>query len=170
MIKIVRCVAIVLSYGLYFWAATSPAGATPRGTMMQLAPASVIPQAEAPADSKKPEGVVVAQGKIKAISRPPKPGSVPYRDAVIAIHLVDVEALEGKIGEKEILVFLWGMRDKKWTAAAGYVPGQTIKLTVQPWDEVMDQFGGYNRIELEDEAIFLLEPYWGEIPTAHAPD
>lgn len=125
---------------------------------------------DAPTDAEKPAGIVLARGKIKAITRPPRPRSVPYKDAVVAIHLVDVEAVRGKVAEKEVLVFLWGMRDNKWTAAAGYRVGQTLELALQPWDEVVERYGAYHRIELEGEEILLLEPYWGEATKEGAPN
>ena len=126
-------------------------------------------QADAPADAAKPAAVVLARGRIKAITRPPKPRSTPYRDAVIAIQLTNVEAPDGKPMEKEILVFLWGMRDNKWTAAANYHVGQAITLSLRPWDDVMDQYGAYHRIELEGEEVFQLEPYWAEPALQKAP-
>lgn len=152
--------AIALSCGLC--GSNGSAYAAPGVAPIQLAQGTADAPADAPTEPKKPEGVVRARGKIKAIARPPKPRSVPYKDAVIAIHLVDVEALDGKVAGKEILVFGWGMRDNKWTAAADYRVGQTIELSLRPWDEVADQYGSYNRIELEGEEIFLLEPYWAE--------
>ena len=153
--------AIALSCGLGF-GSNDPDYAAPYLAPIQLAPGTADAQAGAPTEPNKPGGVVRARGKIKAIARPPKPRSVPYKDAVIAIQLVDVEALDGEMAGKEILVFGWGMRDNKWTAAADYRVGQTIELSLRPWDEVADQYGSYNRIELEGEDIFLLEPYWAE--------
>ena len=152
MMKIAACLALALSGpGL---ASAAPNAALARPTRQA---------ASEPAEPKKLEGVVLAQGKIKAISRPPKPRSVTYKDAVIAVHLVDVEAIEGTLGQKEILVFAWGMRDNKWTAAADLRVGQALQLSVRPWDEVAEQYGSYNRIELEGEEIFELEPYWAEV-------
>lgn len=159
--KLTSYLAIALSCGLCF-GSNDFAYAAPYLASIPLAPKAANAQADAPTEPKKPDGVVRARGKIKAIARPPKPRSVPYKDAVIAIHLVDVEALDGQLADKEVLVFGWGMRDNKWTAAADYRAGQTIELSLRPWDEVADQYGAYNRIELEGEAVLLLEPYWAE--------
>jgi hypothetical protein len=102
------------------------------------------------------------QGKIKAITRPPRPRAVPYKEAIIAVYLTDVKAIHGKFPKKEILVFMWGMRDNTWTRAASYRVGQTVTLSLQPWDKVEHKYGGYNRIDLVGDAVFRLEPYWAD--------
>ena len=106
---------------------------------------------------------VVAQGKIKTLTRSPRPGAVPYKDAVIAIHLIGAKALRGgKLSGSSVLVYVWGMKNNKLTPAASYRPGQTITLTLQPWEKAEDKYGGYNRVDLEDEDVLALPTYWGE--------
>ena len=161
--KLTAYAALALIGAPYSW----PSAAS-GAELLRLAQQAATEQADAPADAEKPAGAVLARGTIKAITRPPKPRSIPYKDAVIAIHLTNVEAPDGKPIEKEILVFLWGMRDNKWTASAGYRVGQAVTLSLRPWDEVMDQFGAYHRVEIEGEEVFALEPYWAE-PAAKAP-
>jgi hypothetical protein len=115
----------------------------------------------APAKNAAPP--VVVQGKIKAIAKAPRPRSVPYKDAIIAVHLVDVKPLKGRFSAKQTVVFVWGMRDNKLTPAASFKPGRVVKVAVQPWEKVEGKYGGYNRRELESEAAMSLDPYWGEI-------
>ncbi len=110
---------------------------------------------------KKAMNALVVQGRVKSSTKPPRPGSVPYKDAVIALHLVGVKALQGK-AKKEIVVFVWGMRANKWTSAAKYHPGQTVKLRLTAWDKAERKYGRYNRFELGDEATDDLDVFWGE--------
>src|SRR5262249_2885035 len=55
-----------------------------------------------PARPSRPDGKAAAgpgqwlvRGRISAISDVPEPGSVPYRDAIVAVHLTEVESLRG---------------------------------------------------------------------------
>ena len=134
-----------------------------------LAAAAVCVLATSSLAAPKKPAVIVAQGQIREITRPPKPGASPYRDAIIAIRLSGVKAVSGKVAGKEILIFAWGMRDNKWTGAAKYRVGQTVRLSLRPWDAVANKYGGYNRIELEGEDVYDLEPYWGEAVAARKP-
>jgi hypothetical protein len=98
-------------------------------------------------------------GKIKAITKAPQPGSVPYRDALIAIHLQNVKANNQELAE-EIVVFATGMKDNVLTGSAKLKPGDDIEISVQPWQEVVDQLGAYNRVELDSDETLLLDTYW----------
>lgn len=106
----------------------------------------------------------VLTGRIAQITRPPRPGSVPYKDAVIAIHLTSVAATQGKTEGSEAVVFLWGMRDNVLTEAADWQPGRSISLTVTPWSTAMATYGSYQRFELDDPdfELELLPMYWGQ--------
>lgn len=108
------------------------------------------------------QGIVV-QGIIKALTRPPRPGSVPYKDAVIALHLTGVKAVKGKFSRKQIVVFMWGMRGNKLMPAAWWKPGRVVTLALQPWEKVEGKYGGYNRRELESDEAMSLDAYWGEV-------
>lgn len=123
---------------------------------------NVPAQTPAPPANPQETGTTV-QGNIAAISMPPKPGSVAYKDCVIAIHLTEVKAVHGAMEAKELLIFTWGMRDNKWTRAAELKPGQTMTCKLTPWDEVEDQYGGYNRMELDGDDLDALDLYWGDI-------
>ena len=92
----------------------------------------------------------------------PRPGSVPYKEALIAVHLTNVRPETGS-APKEVVVYLWGMKDNKETPAAKIRAGQTLSLSLQRWEEVEDQYGGYTRIELDNPDALTLDTYWGEI-------
>lgn len=124
----------------------------------------LLQAAPKPASAKRPApkaANVVVQGKVKASTRPPRPRSVPYKDAVIALHLTGVKASRGKVA-REIVVFVWGMRNNRWTPAATYRRGQKISLRLTRWEKAERKYGRYNRFELQDEASIDLETYWGE--------
>lgn len=126
----------------------------------------LAPAARAKTATGKPNPVkksrLVVQGKIKAIAKTPRPGSVPYKDAVTALHLTDVKQLRGKLTQSAILVYVWGLHNNKLTPVASYKVGQTLKFSLQPWDEVEGKYGRYQRIELSDDATFNLDAFWGE--------
>ncbi len=93
-------------------------------------------------------------------TEPPIPGSVPYTECIIAFHLGNIKTPDLP---DEIVVFMWGMRENKWTEATKYKVGQNIKLNLQSWNSVEADYGSYNRIELDNEETWLLDIYWGEI-------
>ena len=98
---------------------------------------------------------------IKAKTEPPIPRTVPYSECIIALHLEN--AGTSNLPEA-FVVFLWGMRENRWTAAATLKVGQRVKLRLRPWTAVETEYGSYNRKELENEETWLLDVYWGEIP------
>ena len=105
------------------------------------------------------EGITVT-ATIKAKTEPPTPRTVPYSECIIALHLENTETSNLPA---EFVVFLWGMRENQWTAAATFKIGQEVKLRLRPWSEVETEYGSYNRKELENEETWLLDVYWGEL-------
>ena len=106
---------------------------------------------------------VLVRGMVKAASPAPRPGSVPYKDHVIMVHLGGLEATEDAAATgKEAVVFVWSMRDNKPTPAAGWRPGDAVTLRLRPWAEVAAKYDAINRSELDDDALLLAEPCWGE--------
>ena len=98
------------------------------------------------------------EGVVRAVSQLPRPGSVPYKDAIISIHLGDIK------GGSEALVFLMGMVDNIPTPATRIRAGDRISLTVVDWQNVEDKFGSIRRIELEGQSaeldlIYLADKY-----------
>ena len=100
---------------------------------------------------------------IRNKTEPPAPGSVPYPECLIALHLQNIQTHNGVSLPEEVVVFVWGMRKNRWTAAATFKVGQEIKLRLRPWTEVEAEYGSYNRRELENEEAWLLDVYWGEV-------
>ncbi len=115
-----------------------------------------------------PERITVT-GTIEQLGRVPRPGTVPYKDCLMAIHLKGVKPLDsGAPLAGEAVVFVWGMRDNKLERAIGYTPGQEVRLTLVPWERVEKQYGNYNRAELDDERLMDLPTYWAETQAAFA--
>jgi hypothetical protein len=106
---------------------------------------------------------VVANGTVEAISTVPRPGTVPYQDHILALHLTDL-AIEGRPANEplESLVYLESMHDNVLTAAARLRPGDRVKLRMRAWTDVSDRYEKTNRSEIDDPAVQLEEPCWGE--------
>jgi len=106
---------------------------------------------------------VVANGTVEAISTVPRPGTVPYQDHILALHLTDL-GLEGRPANEalESLVYLESMRDNVLTPAARLRPGDRVKLRLRAWTDVSDRYEKINRSEIDDPVVQLEEPCWGE--------
>jgi alginate O-acetyltransferase complex protein AlgJ len=106
---------------------------------------------------------VVVNGTVEAISAVPRPGTVPYKDHVLAAHLTDV-AIEGRAASEglESLVYLESMRDNVLTPAARFRPGDRVTFRLRSWADVSDKYEKINRSEIDDPAAQLEEPTWGE--------
>src|SRR2546421_3423832 len=112
----------------------------------------------------RPGEEVVVSGTVDSISAVPRPGSVPYKDHILALHLTDVVPTGRDQNEAlESLVYLWSMRDNEPMAAARLRPGDHVSLWLRPWTELSDQYEKINRSEIDDPAVQLGEPCWGEI-------
>jgi hypothetical protein len=106
---------------------------------------------------------VTATGTVEAISAVPRPGSVPYKDHVLALHLTDL-AVEGRDESTglEAVVYAESMRDDVLTPTARLRPGDRVTLRLRPWSDVADRYEKINRSEIDDPAVQLEEPCWGE--------
>ena len=107
---------------------------------------------------------------VAARARAPRPGESPYPNALIALHLVDVE-LDPTHDERvpislpaSILVYTWGLRDGQPTTGERIVIGERITVDLVPWAEVATELGGLERIELADPSLLALDAYWMEAP------
>ena len=107
---------------------------------------------------------IEVNGTVESISPVPRPGTVPYKDHIEALHLVDVVGMDSRdaTAHTQAVVYLWSMRDNVWTHAARLRPGESVKLRLRPWPDVSAQYEKFNRTELEDSALQLEEPVWGE--------
>jgi alginate O-acetyltransferase complex protein AlgJ len=117
--------------------------------------------------SLKAGEAIEVSGTVETISPVPRPGTVPYKDHIEAVHLIDIVGADSA-GERaaeshdQAVVYLWSMRDNEWTPAARLRPGDRIKLRLRPWPDVSAQYEKFNRTELDDSALQLEEPVWGE--------
>jgi hypothetical protein len=107
---------------------------------------------------------VTATGTVEAISAVPRPGSVPYQDHILALHLSDL-IIEGRADTAgwEALVYAESMRANVLTPAARLRPGDRVTLRLRPWADVSDRYEKLNRSEMDDPAVQLEEPCWGEV-------
>ncbi|MFN2621496.1 MAG: hypothetical protein ABR611_01510 [Chthoniobacterales bacterium] len=107
---------------------------------------------------------VTASGTVEAISTVPRPGSVPYKDHILALHMTDlrIEGREENPGS-EAFVYAESMRDNVLMPIARLRPGDHVTLRLRPWSDVSDQYEKINRSEIDDPAVQLEEPCWGEL-------
>jgi len=120
------------------------------------------PRAPQVAQATAPGGELVIRGRIAALGRLPKPGSVPYKDCVLSIHLTDVRGLPPGNGNHELLVYSLGMKDNKWLPVSSLTPGREVQCRLRPWADVEARYGTWNRAELDDMDLLLLPTFWAE--------
>lgn len=110
-------------------------------------------------------------GEILQVGRMPKLESMPYREALLSIHLKVQKVTSRSANAKpeltessEIVVYLWGLKDRRLTPATELRSGQTTQLKLVPWSTVEAKYGRFARIELDDPDAVLLDlpTYWGE--------
>jgi alginate O-acetyltransferase complex protein AlgJ len=110
------------------------------------------------------EGELEVEGRVQQIGSVPKPGTVPYKDCLVGVHLKDVRVTRGSLKLQELGVYTWGMKDNQWTAAATARPGQVLRLALTPWTQVEAKYQRYNKAEpAGDMAGWLdLDAFYGE--------
>jgi hypothetical protein len=130
-----------------------------------------IPLAAAPraGDGRASEAPLAAgestiRGTLVARAEPPRPGSVPYRDALIALHVREIETVAGAAAPREALVYVYGLRDDATTGAARLAAGARVALRVEPFasEAAQERAGSLNRIELDDLDLLALPAFLGE--------
>jgi len=62
----------------------------------------------------------------------------------------------------EALVYAESMRDNALTPSARVRPGDRVTFRLRSWSDVSDQYEKINRSDIDDPAIQLEEPVWGE--------
>lgn len=125
-----------------------------------------------PAERSAAKGFVVlepgvellAEGQVAEATPVPTPGSVPYKDHIRTLHLVNLRSADGTLAGDQAVVYVWSMRDNRWTPAAGLSAGDRVTLRLKSWNAVADELGAVNRSELGDVDLQLQEPCWGEWP------
>ncbi|MFH1733014.1 MAG: hypothetical protein ABIF82_15385 [Planctomycetota bacterium] len=109
-----------------------------------------------------PKKEMTFSGIVNSITPAPRPGTVTYKDHIIAAHLVDLQDEAGKrIAGGQAVVYMWSMRDAAWTPAARFRVGQTITVRAHPWDDVADKYEGINKAELGG-SLALEDACWAE--------
>lgn len=109
-------------------------------------------------------GAGTIRGVLAARSEPPRPGSVPYREALIALHLTQVAGEAGAALPAEILVYTLGLHDDAWTEAARLAVGDRVAFRVEPFESeaARARAGSLNRVELDDLDLLGLPAFLGE--------
>ena len=119
----------------------------------------------ATADFWLPDGMgrAIVDATVAATGPVPRPGSVPYRDHIVAVHLTAIDVVEGppEGAGREAVVYVRSMVDNELTAAASWGPGDRVRLALDPWASVAADLEGINRGELSDSALLLVDPWWG---------
>ena len=121
---------------------------------------STMPAVEAQPAEHDADAIMI-RARVLDIARPPRPGTVAYADAVISVHLADIEIIAGQLDEDELLVYMLGMRDNQWTAPATWREGDRVELTLRHWDDVAGRYERLQHLMLGDVEFELL-PWWGE--------
>lgn len=126
-------------------------------------PDSPAPSASPPSASPPEDAPIFVRATVEATAGVPRPGSVPYRDAITSLHLSGIEAIQGTAPGDQIVVYVLGMQNNRWTAAARYKPGTTVTLRLQPWANVSSKYGSLTRIDLDDPDFTLIDLplFWG---------
>ena len=103
------------------------------------------------------------RGVVREASPALKPGTVPYKDHIIMVHLSELASADDPAADgKEAVVFVWSMRDNVASPDARWRPGDAVTLHLRPWAEMAGKYDAINRSELDDENLLIAEPAWGE--------
>lgn len=100
---------------------------------------------------------------LSAISSSPFPGSVPYKDNILTLHLTDIRDKQTGAEYGQALVYTWGMQDNTLTATARIRVGTRLDMKLIDWDSVQGKYSSYRRSTLKDEMLELELPVWGEL-------
>ena len=132
--------------------------------VVDLPPPGAPPPAR-PADLWSPSAGARAtvEATVAATGSVPRPGSVPYRDHIVALHLTAINVVDGPAdgAGRDAVVYVRSMIDNELTAAAAWQPGDRVRLALEAWANVAPELDGINRGELADPALLLAAPWWG---------
>ena len=109
------------------------------------------------------EEEITVSGLVAEISRSPRPGSVPYRDNLVTLHLVDLKDKGKKMAEDQALVYGWGMKDNQLTGFSDARVGDIVTVRLSSWEKIETEYGSYRRSPLDDEMMELELPNWGKL-------
>jgi len=100
---------------------------------------------------------------VAALAAVPRPGSVPYADHIVAMHLVDVNGAPQTGNESlQCVAYVWSMRDNVWTPGARLRPGDRITVRLRSWADVSEKYEKINRSDIDDPELTVEEPAWAE--------
>jgi alginate O-acetyltransferase complex protein AlgJ len=102
------------------------------------------------------------EGRVAAIARLPQPGSVPYKDCLIALHLTGLRGAAARAVPAEALVYAFGMRENRWLPVASLKAGDAVRCRLIDWAQVERRYGAFNRAELDDLGLLALPTLWAE--------
>lgn len=113
--------------------------------------------------SAEPGVEATVEATVRAIGRVPRPGSVPYREHIVALHLAGLRVVVGDDPPpgREALVYVRSMVDNELTPAAALRPGDGVRLALVPWSRVAGELDGISRGELDDPRLLTVLPWWG---------
>lgn len=101
------------------------------------------------------------RGVVGEISAMPDPGSVPYREHIVCLKLLDVVVADGgAVPGQQALVYGWSMRERQSTDMARLRPGDAVELELQLWDDVAGEFEKFQRSELADPLLAAEPACW----------
>ncbi|PCJ51460.1 MAG: hypothetical protein COA79_26210 [Planctomycetota bacterium] len=113
-------------------------------------------------NTPKATGNLIIEAVIGEITKAPVPGQVPYKDALNSFSLNTIKVVTGDLKDQEILIYSWVMRENKLMPVAKFKKGQKIKVELIPWSKVQKKYGAYNRREVDDPMLMMLEVFWAE--------
>ena len=100
-------------------------------------------------------------GRIAALKRSPRPGTVPYKNHIMPVHLTDVRTADGRVRGAEAVVLVWGLRNNRATPAVRLEVGRRVTVLVRPWQDVESKYETINTDDLDDVDIDV-ERLWCE--------
>ena len=81
----------------------------------------------------------------------------------MAVHIADLKVPNSPNESLQAIVYLQSMQDNVWTSSARLRPGDRVHLRLRAWADVSPQYEAINRSEIDDPALQLEEPVWGEL-------
>lgn len=109
------------------------------------------------------DSIATVEATVAATGAIPGPGSVPYRDHIVAVHITEIDLLAGQDAGMApgAVVYLRSMIDNELTEAAGYRPGDRVLLRLESWANIATELDGISRGDLADPSLLLAVPWWG---------
>ena len=106
---------------------------------------------------------MTVRGLVRQRAPVPRPGTVPYRDHIMALELELMDNEQVELTGTAAHVYVSSMTDNVWTDAATITVGDTVTMTLRPWAEVSSALDGITRGELTAGDAAFAEPWWGEL-------